>query len=87
MNTEEKMDILLGTNEDAVTLPDFADALIGICSKFGQDDVALYDYDKCVQVLVKGGMTSEEAVEWMDYNVIGAYLGMSTPAFAFLFRE
>lgn len=39
----------------------------------------MYDYEKMVQWLVETeGMTETEAVEWIDYNTIGA-LGNGGP--------
>lgn len=59
----------------------FEDALIG----FGYQHtkvVAIYDYSKCVEVLMeRDKMTEEEAVEHMDYNVVGSYVGEYTPIF------
>ena len=44
--------------------------------------VAVYDYDVCVQILMeRDSMTIEDAVEWMEYNVVGSYVGDKTPVF------
>ena len=44
--------------------------------------VAVYDYDMCVHVLMeRDGMTCEEAIEFMDFNVTGSYVGEKTPIF------
>lgn len=45
--------------------------------------IAIYDYDKCIQVLMQD-MTEEEAYEWMEYNVVGSYMGEKTPLFIHL---
>ena len=59
----------------------FEDALIGYGTQFNKD-LAIYDYEKCVVVLMKrDGMTDEEAREYMEYNVCGAYMGNNTPVF------
>ena len=34
-----------------------------------------------VDVFVKQGMSYEEAVEWVEFNVIGGWLGDNTPMF------
>jgi hypothetical protein len=42
----------------------------------------VYDFDMCVHILMeRDGMTCEEAVEFMDYNVTGSYVGEKTPIF------
>lgn len=48
----------------------------------GEEDIVVYDYDKCVQILMqREQFTEEEAEEWMDYNVVCARSGDSTPGF------
>lgn len=45
-------------------------------------DIAVYDYDKCVDILIeRDGMSYDEAVDYMEFNVIGAYVGQQTPIF------
>lgn len=67
-------------SEDILYADGFEGALLGIGVQFNKR-FAIYDYDKCIKILMDGGMTDDEALEWMDYNVIGAYVGESTPAF------
>lgn len=65
-----------------LTADGFDDALIGFVSVFNRT-VALYDRAKCIAVLMRGGrMDSEQAEEFLEFNVIGAYVGEGTPAFA-----
>jgi hypothetical protein len=59
----------------------YDEAIIGVASRFGQQDVIAYDYDKYIELLQKDGMTYEEAVEYFDFNVIGAWVGEGTPIF------
>jgi hypothetical protein len=55
-------------------------ALIGYTN--GMNIVAVYDYDKCIQALQKENKwTYEEAIEWMEYNVVNSYVGEKTPLF------
>ena len=59
----------------------FEDALIGLGWQHTKL-IAIYDYDKCVEILIlREDMTHEEAIEWMEYNVVGSYLGEYTPIF------
>ncbi len=47
----------------------YDDALVGVT----EDGRAVYDYDKMVVWLVDTqGMTTEEAIEWIEHNTIGA---------------
>jgi hypothetical protein len=54
-------------------------ALIGYIRRCGQPLVAVYDYEKLMAVYQEGGMTDEEAAEWIEVNVIGARVGTGTP--------
>jgi len=57
----------------------FEKALIGVGTQ-GNEDVAVYDYQKCIEILNKA-MPLEDAVEFMEFNVLGSYLGKYTPVF------
>jgi len=61
----------------------FDEAFIGTGSRCGWDDHAVYDADKCVEILVKQGMSHDEAVEYFEFNVLGSYVGDSTPVFLY----
>lgn len=51
------------------------------CREAGYGPVVLYDYDRYIELLVAEGMSWEEASEYFDFNVSGAYVGEGTPAF------
>jgi hypothetical protein len=79
------MENLSEINPDALLADGFEDALIGYVERFGQPTVALYDREKCIGVLMKrDGMSREDAEEFFGFNVIGAWVGENTPAFATL---
>lgn len=60
----------------------FDDALIGVGQRFGEEPMIVYDYYKCVEILMnRDGMSSEEAVEYIEFNVTGAWVGPNTPLF------
>lgn len=59
----------------------FEDALLGIGRQFNLE-VAVYDYYKCVNILMgQQDFSYEDAIEWMEFNVVGAYVGKTTPIF------
>jgi len=59
------------------------EALIGVAHRFGMVAVALYDRAKIINLYVtRDGMTHEEAEEFFEFNVIGAWVGEETPVFA-----
>ncbi len=77
---EEIKERLAELNPDAIVWDGFEDALIGIGSRCGQPALAVYDYDKMVEVLVKrDGMSVLDAIEYIDFNVTGGWLGDHTP--------
>jgi len=45
--------------------------------------VLVYDMQKCIDILMDGAvdMTREEAIEYFDFNVLGAFVGPQTPIF------
>ena len=58
----------------------FDSALIGITS--GINPVAVYDINQMLTILVKRDkMSMEDALEHLDFNVIGAYVGEKTPIY------
>ena len=62
----------------------FGDALIGYVERCNSEPVALYNKALCLRILMEGGLTPEEAEEYFSFNIIGAWVGPGTPAFATL---
>jgi len=59
----------------------FDKAIIGVSTTFHKKSVA-YDTNKCINILIKRDkMSREEAIEYFEYNVTGAYVGEHTPSF------
>tara|TARA_R110000803_G_scaffold127767_3_gene195153 strand:- start:3535 stop:3762 length:228 start_codon:yes stop_codon:yes gene_type:complete len=57
-------------------------AVIGVGMRCGQEDILVYNYQMCVTILMaRDKMSYEEAIDWMEYNVVGAWLGNQTPIF------
>jgi len=66
-------------NEEALFADGFDEAVIGV-DTYGR---VVYDYDKCVDILMTEDYDLEyiDAIEHMDYNVTGSYVGEYTPIF------
>jgi hypothetical protein len=61
-------------------------ALIGVT----EDNRAVYDFEKMVEWLVESeGFTSEEAVEWIEYDTVRAlpYFGEKAPIIMYPLQE
>lgn len=69
-------------NEDAVVYDEFEAAIIGLGYRAGgMIAVVAYDYDKCIDILSNQGMSEEEAIEYFEFNTLGAWVGENTPIF------
>ena len=62
----------------------FDDAILGLGRRCGHDDILVYDVDKCIAILIDNdSMTREEAIEYFEFNVAGAWMGEGTPMFLY----
>ena len=67
--------------EDALVMDGYNDCVIGILERFGMESIVLYDKEKVLGKLVDDGCTYEEAIEFYEYNQLGAWVGDGTPGF------
>lgn len=76
-------------SEAGIMLADgYEDAFVGVAFNHGMDLVAVYNIDRCIQVLVeRDGMDADEADEFFNYNTLGAYAGPRTPMFLHLMPD
>jgi|TARA_Y100000592_G_scaffold91453_1_gene151641 formylmethanofuran dehydrogenase subunit E len=77
IDKDHLMEIL--EEEECLTADGFDDALVG-CT-YGANVVAVYDINKMIEILMEEGTNYDDAVEFLDYNVVGAYLGEKTPLY------
>ena len=63
----------------------FEDAFMGSLRRCGESiPVAVYDYSKCMKIMMeKHGMEEDEAVEWIEFNCLGGWVGEGTPCMMF----
>ena len=67
--------------EGSVILSDLDTAIIGIVEDFNGRRI-LYSKEKILNILmVRDGMTMDEAEEYYDYNILGLYAGDQNPVF------
>ena len=64
-----------------LTADGFDGCFIGYFQRVGGLHLAVYDYELCVESLVKEGLSWEDAIEHMEFNVVGGWVGEGTPAF------
>jgi hypothetical protein len=67
--------------DEAVVIYDGLDAaIVGVGNVHGQEKRLVYCYNKLIEVHMEDhDMTYEEAVEYIDFNVVCAYVGDTTP--------
>ncbi len=69
-------------NPDALLADGFESAFIGYCERCGCPTLAAYDKDKCIDILrTRDNMEYNEAQEYLEFNVISAWMGPNTPCF------
>jgi len=80
MNKKETIIELYADTEDILFADGYDDCIIGF------DPVGwkvIYSRSQCINKLcVMDEMSSEEAIDWLEYNTFNAYVGDNTPIFA-----
>jgi len=74
-------ELLSEIDNELLLMDGFDDCIIGVCESFGGKVVVAYDYDLVIAALEAQGMTGEEAVEYHEFNQLGAWVGERTPVF------
>tara|TARA_R110002167_G_scaffold101538_1_gene264403 strand:+ start:840 stop:1097 length:258 start_codon:yes stop_codon:yes gene_type:complete len=82
MEQKITIDEIIDLNPEAMLADGFDEAILGMCVQFGSEPVVAYDFNKCVEIVMeRDGMEREEAIDFINFNVVGAYVGLSTPVF------
>jgi hypothetical protein len=76
---QNAIDSCLSEDQEITLATGYEDAFVGIATQFNRV-FAVYDRAKCIDILAKD-MSYDEAEEYFQFNVEGAYVGESTPAF------
>jgi len=75
-------------NEEALICDGFDEAIIGVAERINLGPVAAYSVEKVLEILMeRDGMNYEEALEFFQYNIIGAWMGEYTPVFIYTNEE
>jgi hypothetical protein len=79
MNLQELKDHGL-LDDEIIKWDGFDECVLGIGSRCGMQDILVYSKKKIAYKLRdRDNMTVEEAIEYIDYNIAGAYVGEITP--------
>ena len=71
-------------SEGVLTADGFSEAILGIGRRCGKPDIVAYDVEAIIGILQRDSeMSEEEAWEYFDFNVVGAWVGEMTPIFVY----
>ncbi len=78
----KKWDDIKPRIEQSLVAHGFEEAFVGVVRRCGKPAMFIYDYEKCIEILMRQGIPTEsEAIEYMEYNVVDAWMGEGTPGF------
>jgi hypothetical protein len=61
---------------------EFDAAILGVAERIGMNPIVAYDTAKIIDILCeRDGMEDDEAAEFFEFNIAGAYVGDRTPIF------
>tara|TARA_R100000773_G_C4157197_1_gene76655 strand:+ start:249 stop:506 length:258 start_codon:yes stop_codon:yes gene_type:complete len=83
MNHLQKLQNLDLLDEQTLKADGFDDAVIGIT----RDKILVYSIEKTIQILMEEDMSEIDAIEHLDYNILGSYVGDYTPIFIYTTTE
>ena len=71
-------------NEDALLADGLEDAVIGMCDVAGRSPIALYDEEKCIEILAADVVMP---VEFFEFNIKGAWVGENSPRYVTFYTK
>lgn len=78
MNKREWISDILG--DEALLADGMDEAIIGIAERCGMAPVPAYSRSKIIEILSRE-MPGDEAEEYFEFNIAGAWVGEGTPVF------
>ena len=84
---EDIQDIISSYNEEALLADGFDEAIVGMASRCAMNPVVVYDTEKVISILMEQGMDEDEAIEYFEFNIAGAYVGENGPIFLHTLTE
>lgn len=76
MEVADVRELLTNQNPEAILWKGLDSCLIGMST----DNKAVYDISKIISYFEQDmGLTTEEAIDYVEYNILGAYVGNYTP--------
>jgi hypothetical protein len=79
-----KRELIADMNPEAIVWDGFDDAIIGYDMREWK---VIYDEAKMAEILIADGMSYEDAIEYLEFNVFSTYVGEYTPINIHIFNE
>lgn len=80
MNRERIEQYLKERDENTLLMDNLDEAFIGFSRRINEPLLAVYSWEKIIETLVvRDGMSYDEAIEYADFNILGAWVGEQTP--------
>ena len=71
-------------NEDALLADGLDEAIIGMAERINLGPVVAYDVEKILKIFMeRDGMEFDEALEFFEFNIKGAWMGEFTPIYIY----
>lgn len=84
---KEMLQRLMDDNPEALLVDGMEAAILGVARRCGQPTLVVYSERKIIDLLKGQGMDEDEAWEFYDFNILGAWVGDNTPLFLSDFRD
>ena len=67
------------THPDVLLMDGLDDAIIGTSQRINEPVLAVYSWEKIINILVeRDDMDFEDAVEFVEFNILGSWVGENT---------
>jgi len=81
MDSKRAMELMEELNPEALKIDGFDECIVGVVYTF-HGAIFLYDSDKIVEQMISDDkIEGGEALEYFEYNILGAYMGLYTPVY------
>ena len=80
MNRKDIIDLYAADEPEILFADGYDEAIAGVTWD-GERTRVVYETEGILKILMEDGMTYDEAAEFFDFNVAGAYMGVYTPLY------
>ena len=71
---------LANIHDDLLLMDGLDDAIIGTSQRINEPVLAVYSWEKIITILTeRDNMDFEDAVEFIEFNILGSWVGENTP--------